>query len=175
MIPATAMCVAEHTAPHVNKRIQHETQQRISAYGSGDRAATISYRLRELDREWDDWRTLQTNFAIFSMICLTLTRTVNKRWYAMAGGVPAFMVRTRCKDGALRLRRCAGSVFARRKRSTRSVSRSRRCAATSTRQRAHGLSMRFSAQCAIRAVPHSQRNTGRAGCPAPGRRLPASC
>ncbi|GAB3537783.1 hypothetical protein GCM10027343_01810 [Noviherbaspirillum agri] len=92
MIPDTAMRVAHHTAPHVNERIQQKAQERISAYGSGDRAAVISYRLGELGREWDVERTLQTNFAVFSMIGLALATSVNKRWYAMAGGVPAFMV-----------------------------------------------------------------------------------
>ncbi len=46
----------------------------------------------ELDREWDIERILQTNFAIFSMLGLTLANAVSRRWLALALGVPAFMI-----------------------------------------------------------------------------------
>ena len=92
MIADTATRVQDHTAPHVAERIQHETQERISALRSGDRPAIATQRLRELDREWDVERTLQTNFAVASMVGLALATKVNKRWYAMAGGVPGFMI-----------------------------------------------------------------------------------
>lgn len=92
MIPDTALRVEQHTAPHLNLRIREELEDRISAYSASDRTALISKRLEELDREWDVERILQTNFAVFSLIGLGLATKVNKRWFALATAVPAFMV-----------------------------------------------------------------------------------
>lgn len=92
MIPETALRVRQHTAPHINEQIREEMEKRVSAYGESDRTALINKRLEELDREWDVERILQTNFAIFSMIGLGLATRVNKRWFALATAVPAFMV-----------------------------------------------------------------------------------
>lgn len=92
MIPATATRVAEHTAPQVNARIQDELRQRLEAYASADRAPLIDQRLRELDREWDVERALQTNFALASLAGLALATQVDRKWFALALAVPAFMV-----------------------------------------------------------------------------------
>lgn len=92
MIPDTATRVQQHTAPRVNASIRREQESRISAFQSSDRSALIDKRLEELDREWDVERILQTNFAVFSLVGLALATRVNKRWFALAAGVPAFMV-----------------------------------------------------------------------------------
>lgn len=92
MIPDTAMRVHQHTAPHLNTRIHQELESRISAFQDDDRIALINKRLEELDREWDVERFLQTNFAVISILGLTLATKVNKRWFALATAVPAFMV-----------------------------------------------------------------------------------
>lgn len=92
MISNTATRVEQHTAPHINELIHHETQERIAAFENNDRNALITQRLKELDSEWDVERTLQTNFAILSLVGLALATKVNKRWFALALGVPAFMV-----------------------------------------------------------------------------------
>lgn len=92
MIADTATRVQQHTAPQLNKRIERETQDRISAFRNDDRTSLISRRLQELDREWDVERTLQTNFAVASMVGLALATKVNKRWFGLALAVPAFMV-----------------------------------------------------------------------------------
>ena len=92
MIPETASRVEQHTPVVVNERIHKQAQERIAAFQSEDRRAIITQRLQDLDAEWDVERTLQTNFAIFSMIGLALGNKVDKRWFALALGVPAFMV-----------------------------------------------------------------------------------
>jgi hypothetical protein len=92
MIPDTATRVQKHTAPYINSRIQHETQDRVADFESNDRRAAITKRLNELDQEWDIERTLQTNFALFSLIGLVLGTQVNKRWLALALAVPASMI-----------------------------------------------------------------------------------
>lgn len=92
MIPDTATRVERHTALPLNERIRHDTQERIAALQADDRHAVITQRLKELDAEWDVERTLQTNFAILSLAGLALATKVNKRWFVLALGVPAFMV-----------------------------------------------------------------------------------
>lgn len=92
MISNTATRVEQHTTPQINELIHDEAQKRIAAFESNDRNALITQRLKELDSEWDVERTLQTNFAILSLVGLALATKVNKRWFALALGVPAFMV-----------------------------------------------------------------------------------
>jgi hypothetical protein len=92
MIPATATRVEEHTSPQFNQRIADDLRQRLDAFRCDDRRALIDNRLRELDREWDVERVLQTNFAALSLVGLGLASRVNKRWLILALGVPAFML-----------------------------------------------------------------------------------
>jgi hypothetical protein len=88
----TATRVYESTEPRINQRIQNETEARISAFKQEDKEALITQRLNALDREWDIERTLQTNFAVFSLLGLALGTGVNRKWLVLATAVPAFMV-----------------------------------------------------------------------------------
>lgn len=92
MFSETANRVRQHTAPHLNARIQQETEHRVAALAKHEQAWMIDARLKELDREWDVERVLQTNFAIVSMLGLVLATRVNKRWFALALAVPSFML-----------------------------------------------------------------------------------
>jgi len=92
MVPATATRVEAHTSPQFNERVKDDFQERLAAYRSDDRRVLIDSRLRELDREWDVERVLQTNFAALSLVGLALASRVDKRWLILALGVPAFMV-----------------------------------------------------------------------------------
>lgn len=91
MLNGTAARVEKQTAPHVNQQIEQQFQDRIQLYRGQD-SDLITKRLSELDREWDTERTLQTNFAVLSLLGVTLAATVNKRWALLSIGVPAFMV-----------------------------------------------------------------------------------
>lgn len=92
MLPNTSTRVREHTGSHLNERIEQDMQRRVAAFQSEDRNKLLSQRLNELDHEWDTERTLQTNFAILSLVGLALATKVSKRWFALGTGVPAFMV-----------------------------------------------------------------------------------
>lgn len=92
MIPATARRVELSTSGAINARIHQEAEERIAAYRDHDRHALLLRRLRELDREWDIERALQTNFAALTLITLALGSTVNKRWLIAAAAIPAFMI-----------------------------------------------------------------------------------
>lgn len=79
--------------------------------------AAIDERLAQLDREWDVERALQANFAAVSLLGLLLGAKVDKRWLALAGAAPAFMVQHAlqgwCPPLALlkhaRIRACLGA------------------------------------------------------------------
>lgn len=92
MFPATATRVEAHTSPQFNQRVADDLRQRLDAYRRDDWRALIDNRLRELDREWDVERVLQTNFAALSLVGLGLASRVDKRWLILALGVPAFML-----------------------------------------------------------------------------------
>ncbi len=55
--------VREHSANHVNRRIALTTQA-SAAHSIREGRDAVSYRLSELDREWDIDRVLMANFAI---------------------------------------------------------------------------------------------------------------
>lgn len=91
MISDTATRVPEHSPPPVNERIVQELQDRLAAFSGEGKTELINSRIAELDREWDIERTLQTNFAIVSLLGLGLAAQGRKRWYGLVFGVPAFM------------------------------------------------------------------------------------
>lgn len=80
MFAATATHLSSHTSWHLNEHIRHATEERIAEYEGNDRKALITRRLKELEHEWDVERTLQTNFATFSLIGLALAFKSDKRW-----------------------------------------------------------------------------------------------
>lgn len=91
MIPDTATRASSHSPSEVNAWIREEMNARLQALENNDRDALIDQRLHELEREWDVERSLQSNFAIVSLVALALTAG-NKRWSALALAVPAFMI-----------------------------------------------------------------------------------
>lgn len=69
--------VREHTAPHVNERIDQLTRASITEHKERG-AEAISRRLAELDQEWDVDRALMVNFAVAGAATFTagLTRYI---------------------------------------------------------------------------------------------------
>lgn len=91
MLPSTVDRVPLHTRQKINDRIQRETDRRISRYRSASRT-TIKRRLKELDREWDIERMLETNAASVSLIGLALGAAVNRRLYVIPAIVAGFLL-----------------------------------------------------------------------------------
>jgi hypothetical protein len=77
MVADTANRVEEHTAEHVNERIQYTTEATLLHFAQ--RLDDIEIRLRQLAEEWDIERTLQLagGVVISSSLLLSLFR---KRW-----------------------------------------------------------------------------------------------
>ena len=91
MIPATAERVPQNTAEEINQRIRRETAENIAAIVARGRAA-IDERLRELDREWDMERTLETNAASVALFGLGMGAFADRRWFALPALVCGFLL-----------------------------------------------------------------------------------
>jgi hypothetical protein len=91
MVASTVERVPQHTAEHINRRIQEETEENIARYAALGPAA-IDRRLQELDREWDIERLLETNASIAMLLGLTLGATVDRRWFIFPALVSAFLL-----------------------------------------------------------------------------------
>ena len=82
MLASTSQRVPVNTAEDVNARIRRETEEtvrRVAAAGSG----AIERRLRELDREWDVERYVETMAPTFTLIGMGLGLTVSKKWFVL--------------------------------------------------------------------------------------------
>lgn len=91
MLPATTMRVPLNTNPCVNDQIRRKTEENIRFYGAQGPEA-IDRRLRELDREWDTERCLETMAPTFSLIGLGLGATVNRKWFLLPLIVQTFFL-----------------------------------------------------------------------------------
>jgi hypothetical protein len=91
MIPSTVERVPMHTSEHVNEEIHRQTEENIARISSQGPEA-IERRLKELDREWDIERTLETNAATAVLLGVTLGATVDRRFFALPGVVAAFLL-----------------------------------------------------------------------------------
>jgi len=89
VLPRTNDRVPQHTAEHINQRIQHELNERVRFFA--DHPAGIDRRLRELDEEWDIKRALEANAAAVAFAGTFLAATVRKRWLVLPGLVGAFL------------------------------------------------------------------------------------
>ena len=70
--------VQRNTAEAINRRIEAATGERIRRLARHRLA--IERRLRELDREWDIERVLETNASVVAFLGLVLGSAVNRRW-----------------------------------------------------------------------------------------------
>lgn len=90
-LPATSQRVPEHTAEHINRWIEQQTQQRIQRLEQLGPGA-INQRLAELEREWDIERTLEANAASLAFGGIILGATVDRRWLFLPAAVTGFLL-----------------------------------------------------------------------------------
>jgi hypothetical protein len=90
-LPATVDRVPESTADEVNDRIRRTTERNVARAARGG-AGHIDRRLRELDREWDIERTLESNAATVSLVGLGLGALVHRTFYALPAIVAIFLL-----------------------------------------------------------------------------------
>lgn len=82
--------VRANTAEEINRRIDREIDERVRDY-AGRSPADITRRIRELDREWDMERTLQTNASALAFTGLLLGVTHSRKWLVVPGFVLPFL------------------------------------------------------------------------------------
>jgi hypothetical protein len=91
MLPSTMFRVPLQTAGSVNDRIREQTEQSLDRYLYSTRIE-IDDRLRELSREWDMERTLETNAAMFSLAGLGLGTRFSRAWLLLPVVVASFLL-----------------------------------------------------------------------------------
>ena len=89
MMPTTIDRVPLNTAQAVNDRIERATGERLRRCSGNP--LQIERRLRELDREWDVERVLETNASVVAFLGLALGAGVNRRWLLVPVAVTAFL------------------------------------------------------------------------------------
>ena len=86
----TADRVRANTSEEINRRIDHEIQERVREYAKRSRS-DITRRIEELDREWDMERILETNASAVAFTGLVLGLTHSKKWLIVPGIVLPFL------------------------------------------------------------------------------------
>ncbi|WP_296330379.1 hypothetical protein [Reyranella sp.] len=88
-MPTTIDRVPHNTVQAVNDRIERATGERLRRCVGNP--LQIERRLRELDREWDIERVLETNASVVAFLGLVLGSAVNRRWLFVPAAVTAFL------------------------------------------------------------------------------------
>jgi hypothetical protein len=88
MLSNTVRRVPDHTDADVNQRILESTARRVLHYASNRHG--IARRLRELDREWDIERLLETNASALAFAGIVLGMA-DRRWLRLSALVTAFL------------------------------------------------------------------------------------
>lgn len=83
--------VSDQTAPDVNASIKRDMEMRVRGYATQPESV-ITERLRELDREWDTERCLQTGASFFTMFGTTMGATVSRKWLILPAAVMGFFL-----------------------------------------------------------------------------------
>jgi hypothetical protein len=90
MLPGTSARVRKHTPPRINARIRRDIEQRLHYFAH--HPDEIEERLRQLDREWDIERTLETNASALALLGVVLGATGRRGWFVLPGVVSAFLL-----------------------------------------------------------------------------------
>ena len=89
-LPQSVQSVPQHTSAQINQQIRQQTEDRLRYFSQ--RPHEIDNRLRELDREWDIERALETNAATLALVGTVLASTVHRRWALLPAAVTAFLL-----------------------------------------------------------------------------------
>jgi hypothetical protein len=82
--------VRKNTADSVNREIDEQILAGVKSY-AGQNRNEISYRIKELEREWDIERILEMNASVIAFTGLLMGVTHNKRWFIVPGVVLPFL------------------------------------------------------------------------------------
>ncbi len=91
MLPATRERVSTNTADEINQQIRQRTERNIMQSIAGGPKA-IERRLKELDREWDIERVLETMAPTITLLGLMLSVTKSRKWLIVPAIVQSFFL-----------------------------------------------------------------------------------
>jgi hypothetical protein len=91
MIASTNSRVERATDPAINERIREQTENTIAHYEMAS-PHDVTYRLAELDQEWDVERVLEFNFSGVVLAGIALGTVANRKWYLIPAVAACFMV-----------------------------------------------------------------------------------
>jgi hypothetical protein len=91
MIAANIKRVEGQTEPAINEEIRRKTSERIAQLRNAD-LRDLSYRLAELDQEWDVERVLELNFTSVVLGGFVLGMLANRRWLLLPAIASGFML-----------------------------------------------------------------------------------
>ena len=83
--------VRQRTPPEFNRLIDARTEENVARYRGRPRTEIVN-RIRELDREWDIERVLETNASSLALAGVLLGATVSRRWLALPTAVLGFLL-----------------------------------------------------------------------------------
>ena len=91
MIEGDGDRVRENTSAEINARLDREMRERVESYASRGEAE-ITRRIKELDREWDMERLLETNASALAGVGVGLAAaTGSRKWLILPGVVLSFL------------------------------------------------------------------------------------
>ena len=91
MIAPTTTRVENSTAARVNQRIRDQIEERVAQL-AGASPRELTYRLVELDQEWDIERALEFNFTSVVLAGIALGTVSNRKWYLFPALAACFMM-----------------------------------------------------------------------------------
>lgn len=91
LLPGTQDRVDRNTKRAVKKRIDHQTEQSVTALADASPTA-IDRRIEELEREWDTERALEANAALVILTSTAMGVFVNRGWFAVTAAASAFLL-----------------------------------------------------------------------------------
>jgi hypothetical protein len=91
MIATSKSRVENNSDPQVNQKIHEQIRASISLYESAD-PRELTYRLAELDQEWDIERVLEFNFSSVVLAGVALGTVSNRKWFLLPVVAACFIV-----------------------------------------------------------------------------------
>ncbi len=91
MIANTNTRVENNSDPRINDRIREQLRETVARYETAS-PRELTYRLAELDQEWDVERFLELGFSGIVLTGLVLGTLSNRKWYLGPALAACFMV-----------------------------------------------------------------------------------
>ncbi len=90
-LPNTSERVPAHTRAEINEKIQKKIEEDVGFFSSCG-SSGVDRRLKELEREWDTERCLETGASSLTFLGAILGLTVSRKWFLLPAVVGGFLL-----------------------------------------------------------------------------------